>query len=69
MTTRHVYRDPHAEKELEEILMDLKQLRKHQYNHFSLSALVEMDHATECLQRALVETQLSPKHVEELSCQ
>ena len=54
------------EKELEKILMDLKQLRKHQYQHFLLGPLVEIEHAAECLKRALDETQLSPKHVEEL---
>lgn len=65
--TRKIYRDPAAEKELEEILMNLKHLRKHQYNHFRLGALVEMEHAADCLQRALDETQLSPKYVEELT--
>jgi len=65
--TRKIYRDPVVEKELEEILMNLKQLRKHQYQHFRLGVLVELEHATNCLQRALEETQLSPKYVEELS--
>jgi hypothetical protein len=67
MTTRHVYRDPHAEKELEKILMDLKQIRKHQYQHFRMGALVSMEHASEWISRAISETQLSPKHVEELA--
>ena len=48
---RNVYRDPFVEKELEKILMDLKQIRKHQYEHFRLHVLIELE---------------SPKHVEEL---
>jgi glucosamine 6-phosphate synthetase-like amidotransferase/phosphosugar isomerase protein len=64
--TRKIYRDPTVERELEEIIMNLKQLRKHQYHHFRLGALVELQHATECIGRALNETQLSPKYVEEV---
>jgi glucosamine 6-phosphate synthetase-like amidotransferase/phosphosugar isomerase protein len=65
--TRHIYRNDNSEKELKEIIMDINTLRKHEYNHFKLSALVEMEHASKCLQRALDETQLSPKHIEEIS--
>jgi hypothetical protein len=65
--TRHIYRNQYAENELREVISTLKQLRKHQYDHFRLVALVEMEHAVECLNRALEETQLSPQHVEELN--
>jgi len=64
--TRKIYRDPIAEKELTEILMNLKQLRKHQYDHFKLYALIEMEHAIEHLVGAIKETQLSQKYVEEI---
>lgn len=65
--TRKIYRDPRAENELREILMNLKQLRKHKGEHFRLGVRVEMEHATACLQRALDETLLSPKFIEEIS--
>ena len=63
---RNVYRDPFVEKELEKILMDLKQIRKHQYEHFRLHVLIELEAAIEHIEIAIKETQLSPKHVEEL---
>ena len=63
--TRHIYRDPVVEKELEAVMMNLKQIRKHQYDHFTLHALIEMQLACDCLERAIMETQLSPKHSEE----
>ena len=64
--TRHIYRSAHCEKELSDILHQLDNLRKHDREHFTLGALVEMELASACLVDAIETTQLSPKHVEEI---
>lgn len=69
MTTRHIYRNPSVEKELEDIKRQLDALRKHNRDHFRMGALVSMEHASDWMARAISETHLSPKHVEELTCQ
>jgi hypothetical protein len=64
---RHIYRNSHVEKELEDIKRQLDALRKHNQDHFTLAALVEMELASERLSKAIEIIQLSPKFVEEIN--
>jgi len=64
--TRHIYRSAYCEKELSSILHQLDNLRKHDYNHFTLEALCEMELASARLEEAIKITQCLPHHVEEI---
>ena len=65
--TRHVYRNPLCEKELISARDTLSQLIKHDYEHFPLGVLVEMQLARDRLNSAIATLQVTPKHIEEIS--
>jgi len=64
--TRIIHKSKRCQRDLENVIHDLDNLRKHNYEHFARSELVQMEQASVLLHQAYSAGSLRPPVVEEL---